>query len=150
MTQAMIKTILAATLALSFNLASAQGAQMPTRFGILSTTDESILLLNGKPIKPVVAGNNNLKLVAVVQNDEMDTAIIENNGGNACPLLIRIVTLSKGVPKVSPEFGSCSDLVTYTLKDGELQITMPKMQGKGNEVFKVQSGVVTVGGRPVK
>jgi hypothetical protein len=146
----MIKTILAATLALHFNLASALGAQMPTRFGTLSTNDESILLLNGKPVRPEVAGNTSLTLVAVVQNDEADIAIIENNGGTACPLLIRIITLSKGIPQVSPEFGSCSDLVSYTLKGGELQISMPKMQGKGNEVFKVQSGVVTVGGRPVK
>lgn len=146
----MIKTILAATLAMSFNLASAQGAQMPTRFGTLSTNDQSILLLNGKPVKPEVEGNNRLKFVAVVQDDETDVAIIENVGGSACPLLIRIVTVSKGAPNVSPEFGSCSDLVSYTLRDGELQISMPKMQGKGNEVFKVQRGVVTIGGRPVK
>ena len=146
----MIKTILAATLALHFNLASALGAQMPTRFGTLSTNDDSILLLNGKPVRPEVAGNTSLTLVAVVQNDEADIAIIENHGGTACPLLIRIITLSKGILQISPEFGSCSDLVSYTLKGGELQITMPKMQGKGNEVFKIQSGVVTVGGRPVK
>ena len=146
----MTKTILAAMLALSFNFASAQGAQMPTRFGTLSTNDESVLLLNGKPIRPEVSGNSGLSLVGVVQNYETDIAIIENNGGNACPLLIRIITLSKGVPKVSPEFGSCSDLVSYTLKDGELQISMPKMQGKGNEVFKFQNGVVTVGGKPIK
>lgn len=146
----MIKIILAATFTLSFSLASAQGTHMPTRFGTLSTNDESILLLNGKPFRPGVVGNNGLKLVALVQDDETDIAIIENYGGNACPLLIRIVALSKEGQKVSPEFGSCSDLVSYTLKFGELQISMPKMQGKGNDVYKVQSGVVTVGGRPVK
>lgn len=138
--------IAAATLAVSHSAV----ADMPTRFGKLTVDDALVLQLNGKPVKPTVEGNSNLRFLSLYQTGDADAVVLQIVGGTACPVLLRVVTVSAAGLKASPEFGSCSDLVTQSFDGDVLTVSMPKMQGKGNEVFKYANGAVTQAGKPIK
>lgn len=105
---------------------SADGVTTP--FGKLSVSD-NVLLLDGKPVNPRVEGNNSLGFVVQVALKNRRAVLVQNNGGTACPATYRWVTVSDGGYTVSPEFGSCSDLVKISTVSKTLVVTMPGFAG---------------------
>ncbi len=105
---------------------SADGVTTP--FGELTVSD-NVLLLNGKPVNPRVEGNNSLGFVAQVALKNRRAVLVQNNGGTACPATYRWVTISDGSYVISPEFGSCSDLVKVATVSETLVVTMPGFAG---------------------
>ena len=63
----------------------------------------------------------------------------EGTGGTACPALYRVIDLSGQQPMLTPQFGSCSDLVAVTLVGAELQVRTPAFQ-TGPEVVLIKHG----------
>ncbi|MDZ4202513.1 MAG: hypothetical protein U1C96_10250 [Gallionella sp.] len=59
------------------------------------------------------------------------------SGGSACPALYRFVLVRKnGAVEVTDEFGTCSDLLTVSINQGEISVSLPDMGGRGNEIWK--------------
>ncbi|WP_124597038.1 hypothetical protein [Burkholderia stagnalis] len=105
---------------------SADGVTTP--FGKLSVSD-NVLLLDGKPVNPRVEGNNSLGFVVQVALKNRRAVLVQNNGGTACPATYRWVMISDSGYTLSPEFGSCSDLVKVATVSETLVVTMPGFAG---------------------
>ncbi|RYH55850.1 MAG: hypothetical protein EON54_12490 [Alcaligenaceae bacterium] len=139
-------TIAAVALVMSFPAM----ADMATRYGKLTVNDALALQLNGKVVAPIVEGNSGLQFLSLYQIGDADVVVLQSVGGTACPIQLRLVTVRASGLRVSPEFGSCSELVTHTFDGEVVTFSMPKMQGKGNDVFRYAKGVVTQAGKPIK
>jgi hypothetical protein len=65
----------------------------------------------------------------------------ENSGGNGCPGLFQAIDLTSTIgPQVSKPFGTCSDLPKASVQSGNLQVTLPRMDGKGNITYSYFDG----------
>ena len=67
--------------------------------------------------------------------DEEDAVLVQSKGGSACPALFRLLMLSAQETRVSPQFGSCSDLAKATLEkdaNGAYQPVITMLDFKGS------------------
>lgn len=69
--------------------------------------------------------------------------IMTSEGGNACPGMFRFITLQKeGLQSTTDSFGTCSDLSKVSMKDAQISVTLPDLQGRGVETWTyVQGGL---------
>ena len=133
-----------------------------TRFGVLTVSDAGVLLFKGTAVQPKIEANNSLDLSEPYQIGASDVVLVTDNGGTACPALYYFVTVTKSGAKVSPAFGSCSDLITVKRNGESISVSMPGYQGpseskraqlraaRERHVFIYHAGVVTENGKPVK
>lgn len=64
-------------------------------------------------------------------------------GGNACPLLLRLIDLGRKPPLVSARFGTCYDEVEVVeTGDGTVLIDQPKSGGRGRSRWSYKNGVL--------
>lgn len=98
---------------------------LKTRHGMVSVREEdNTLLFKGKPIKPAIEGNSGLDIVANYEMGATDVLLLQSSGGTACPALFRFVNIGPGgVLRVSPEFGTCSDIL-YPTFDSKVGVTV--------------------------
>lgn len=133
-----------------------------TRFGALTVSDAGVLLFKGTPVQPTIEANNSLDLSQPYQIGGSDVVLITDNGGTSCPALYYFVTATKSGAKVTPSFGTCSDLTRIKRTDDSISVSMPGYQGpseskraqlraaRERHVFIYHAGVVTENGKPVK
>lgn len=98
-----------------------------TRFGRVSVDDEERLVFKGKLVQPEVAGNNGLSIVRQYEVGSSDILLIQNTGGTACPALYHFATVTARGMTVTPEFGSCSDLIATYQEGARIRVLMPKL-----------------------
>lgn len=135
---------------------------VPTRFGDLSISPDNELLYQDRLLAPVVQGNDNLDIVKTFQLGSVDAALVQDNGGTACPAQFYIVTTSPSGTAVTPGFGTCSDSI-HVVQDGvSIAITMPGFVGPfesedkqrsaaaQTHVFRFAGGVLTENDMPIK
>ena len=133
-----------------------------TRFGALTVSDAGVLLFKGTPVQPTIEANNSLDLSEPYQIGAVDVVLVTDNGGTACPALFYFVTVKESGVKVSPAFGTCSDLTKIKRAGDSISVFMPGFQGpfeskraqtraaRERHVFIYRAGVVTENGKPVK
>jgi hypothetical protein len=133
-----------------------------TRFGALTVSDAGVLLFKGTPVQPTIEANNSLDLSKPFEIGAADVVLVTDNGGTSCPALYYFVTVTKSGAKVSPAFGTCSDLIKIKHIGDSISVSMPGYQGpseskraqqkaaRERHVFIYRAGVVTEGGKPVK
>ena len=149
---------------------NARGASAPaqepdavaTRFGALSVSEAGVLLFEGVPVRPIVEANNSLDFSKPYQIGASDVVLVTDNGGTACPALCYFVTVTKSGVRVTPSFGTCSDLIKIQRNGNSISVSMPGYRGSAESkkaqrraarerhVFNYHAGVVTENGRPVK
>jgi hypothetical protein len=139
--------------------AFAQG--VGTRFGLLDVDGEKVLSFKGRPVKPLVQGNDGLSLLDKFSIGATDVVLVRNNGGTACPALYHFVTVSAAGAKATKFFGTCSDQAEAARKGDAVTLTLHGFQGpfepeakqakadKERHVFVFRDGVVTENGKPV-
>lgn len=78
---------------------------------------KDVLQLEGYPVE----------VLSVLRGVDRDYVVVAKySGGIACPVVVIIVELSKsGLPTISEEFGSCSDLIKARVVDGRVIVEMP-------------------------
>lgn len=78
--------------------------------------------------------------------------VMNNSGGSACPVLYFFVTATtQGVAKLTPEFGTCSDLAKAVKKGSRITVTMPEWNGGSRKVkYIFENGVVSENGKVAK
>lgn len=126
--------ILVLLLAVLFPSAAAQ-EQHVSRFGVLDIkADEEDrlkhkLLFNGKEIFQYEA--QSIEIAKILKGADRDYIIVAtNSGGIACPVQFVIIEVSKSAqPKVSKDFGSCSETTTARLVNGRVIIETPSYAG---------------------
>jgi len=133
-----------------------------TRFGALTVSEAGMLLFKGKPVKPTIEANNSLDLSAPYQIGASDVVLVTDNGGTGCPATYYFVTVTKSGAKVTPAFGTCSDLIKLKRTGDSISVSLPGFQGpfesmrarsraaRERHVFIYRAGVVTENGKPVK
>jgi hypothetical protein len=91
---------------------------LKTRFGSLIiqrlpnvVQAQGRVLYKGRPLHPDVHGNNNLYATRTFHLSNADAVLFEDEGGEACPSLWYIVTVSPSGAASTPEFGSCGPLL---------------------------------------
>ena len=77
----------------------------------------NLLLFKGKPVSPAIEGNNGLDIVANYEIGQSDVLLLQDTGGTACPALFRFITVSAAGVRVTPEFGTCSDIIYPTFNE---------------------------------
>ena len=133
-----------------------------TRFGALTVSDAGVLLFKGAPVQPTIEANNSLDLSEPYQIGASDVVLVTDNGGTACPALYYFVTVKESGAKVTPSFGTCSDLIKVKRTGDSISVSMPGYKGpsesqraqlraaRERHIFIYRTGVVTENGRPVK
>ena len=133
-----------------------------TRFGALSVSEAGVLLFESVPVRPTIEANNSLDLSKPYQIGASDVVLVTDNGGTACPALYYSVTVTKSGVRVTPSFGTCSDLIKIKLSGDSISVSMPGYRGPAESkqaqrraagerhVFNYHAGAVTENGRPVK
>lgn len=77
--------------------------------------------------------------------------IMNNSGGTACPVQYFFVSItSQGATKLSPEFGTCSDLAKPIQKGGKIIVSMPKMNDRGDAKYVYQNDTLYENGKAIK
>jgi len=134
-----------------------------TRYGVVSVSDDNLLLYRGKPVAPAVEGNSGLSIVASYELGKSDVLLLQNTGGSACPALFRFVTVGPAGVRPTPEFGTCSDII-FPTTDGKTGISVAmvgfagpfeseavqKKAGMTKKVFQYANGQIVENGRPIK
>jgi hypothetical protein len=159
----MNKYFLAITLLLFSGSASAQEYDsITTRFGAVTVGEAGVLLFKDVPVEPRVEANNSLDLGQPYQIGAADVLLVTNNGGTACPVELYFVTVTKSGAKVTPAFGTCSDLIKIKRSGNTISVSMPGYRGptmprrsqeraaRERHVFVYRAGVVTENGKPIK
>lgn len=95
-----------------------------TRFGRVSADDELQLLYKGKPL-PDLMGS--FSIARQYESGAADVLLITSAGGTACPALYRFATVTARGITVTPEFGSCSDLIATYQEGARIRVLMPKL-----------------------
>jgi hypothetical protein len=115
-----------------------------------SGSGEQKLMLNGKKLRD--GDGHSLSFEQKFTVGEKDVVLIINNsGGTACPVQYFFVSVSpQGNAKLSPEFGTCSDLAKPNQSGLKIAITMPKMSGTGNAKYVYENDTVFENGRAIK
>ncbi len=122
-----------------------------TRFGDLAVSDAGVLLFKGSPVQPTVEANNSLDLSEPYKIGTSDVVLVTNNGGTGCPAEYYFVTVTKSGAKVTPSFGTCSDLIKVKNVGDSISVSMPGFKrARGRHVYVYRAGVVTDNGKPVK
>ncbi|WP_298209293.1 hypothetical protein [Acidovorax sp.] len=86
-------------------------AKVTTRFGdVVIKEDDSSVLLNGQVVVP--APDEPVLIVRHASLGAEDVLLLQSGSGTACPALFRVMAVSAQGVQVSPQFGSCSDLVS--------------------------------------
>ncbi len=139
----------------------AMAQSVDTRFGPV-TIDRNTLMFRGRPVVPSVQGEMSLGLDQVIQVGSYDAVIVRNNlGGNACPTMFYVVSVTGQGAKASPAFGTCSEAADVSRKGNGVSLSMQthwtlaqERVGKGGaartHVFDVVDGAVTDNGKPYR
>ena len=104
-----------------------------TRFGVLEEV-YGRLWFNGSPVKPYVESNSNFNFNLLIRTQgkkSVDIALIQNNGGTACPALYQVATINESGVRMSSEFGTCSDLINFAKNGDELVFGLPRYDRLG-------------------
>lgn len=120
--------------------------KVKTRFGVVSVREEGkLLLFKGKPVSPAIEGNNSLNIVAHYEMGQSDVLLLQDNGGTACPALFRFITVSASGVRMTPEFGTCSDLIypTWDSKTGTVTVAMSGFRGPFESEAEKQKAYMT-------
>lgn len=132
-----------------------------TRFGPVSVS-QNTLLFRGKPVVPSVVGELGLVLDKVIEIGSYDAVVVENLlGGNACPTMFYVVSVTAQGATASRTFGTCSEKADISRKGDGVSLRMQTIStlaqqraGKGDagrmHVFVVTNGAVTDNGKPVR
>lgn len=139
----------------------AMAQSLNTRFGPVSI-DRNVLMFRGRPVVPSVQGDMSLGLDQVLQVGSYDAVIVRDfMGGNACPMMFYVVSVTGKGAKASPAFGTCSESADVSRKGNGVSLRMQTIStlaqqraGLGDpgrmHVFDVVNGVVTDNGKPVR
>lgn len=160
----MRKYILGITLLLLVSSAAPaqQENSVTTRFGALTISEDGKLLFRGVPVQPAIEANNSLDLSEPYQIGTADVVLVTDNGGTACPATYYFVTVKEIGIKVTPSFGTCSDLIKIKRTGDSISVSMPGYLGsfeskraqskaaRERHVFIYRAGVVTKNGKLVK
>lgn len=131
-----------------------------TRFGPVSV-ERNVVMFRGKPVVPSVESDVSLMLDEVLEVGSYDAVVVANSqGGNGCPVMWQVVTVTAQGATSSPPFGTCSEGADVSRKGNGVSLRMHAYStlardraGLGGDrrdhVFIVKNGVVTDNGKPV-
>ena len=138
--------------------------KVQSRYGVLSVNEgDNTLQFKGKPLSPAVQGNNSLSIVASYALGKNDVYLLQDNGGSGCPAMFRFASVTAAGVRVTPEFGTCSDII-YPTSDGKAGVTVAMVgfvgpleskaeqekAGRTKVVFGFLNGEVREGGKLIK
>lgn len=123
---------------------------LKTRFGVISISEEKILLFNGKPLSPTIQGNNNLSLVDRNEGGQSDVVLVQDTGGTACPAQYYFISISSAGAKSSKVFGTCSDLLKTAKKGEEILVFMQGVSESETHVFSLSGENVLDNGKLIQ
>lgn len=90
-------------------------SRVKTRFGeVVVQEGDSAVLVNGQTVLP--AQEESLSIVRNAPVGAEDVLLLQSGSGTACPALFRVMAVSAQGVQVSPQFGSCSDLVSAVVQ----------------------------------
>ena len=153
---------IALLLLIASNVLGQETKTIQTRFGALAVNDAGLLLFKGAAVQPRIEAEDSLDLSEPYQIGASDVVLVTYTGGTACPALYYFVTVTKSGAKLTPSFGTCSDLIKVKHMGDSISVAMPGYQGpleskraqlratRERHVFIYHAGVVTENGKPVK
>lgn len=105
---------------------SAQGTAKPTG---LTVNADGELLFRKHPLQPPIHANSSLEIGRVFHTDTGDVVLVKDTGGTACPYLYYLVSIRGAKAEATPEFGSCTQVVSASQKGESIVLTMHGYRG---------------------
>lgn len=104
-------------------------AELPTPYGTLAVSEsdyvyEARLQVDGVQVKPAVSGMLNISY-AFQLPDRQAALIAISKGNDTCPVIYRWIILKADGYDMSPEFGSCSELIKVSADTKNLTLQTP-------------------------
>lgn len=136
--------------------------EINTRFGMLSTSEDNILLYKGKPVIPEIQGNNSLSFPSIHRIGDADVVLVQDNGGTGCPAFYQFLTINKNEIHQSAGFGTCSDLINVKKDGNSILVSMPGFRGpaepqsakakaaREKHLYIYKAGIITENGKMIK
>jgi len=138
----------------TINVHAGQESNLQIRAGKLriveTPTGDQVLLLNNKKLSSFTSMSVTVEQKYVI--GDRDVVLLANNsGGMACPMQYVFVSASvQGDVRVSPEFGTCSDLIKVVQQGDKVTVSMPKMNGRGSASFAYANDALYENGKLAK
>lgn len=115
-----------------------------------SGSGEQKLLLNNKKLRDSDGFSLSFEQKYTVGDKDI-ILMMNNSGGTACPVQYFFVSVTtEGNAKLSPEFGTCSDLAKLAQNGSKIIVTMPKMTGRGNAKYVYENDTIFENGKAIK
>ena len=136
----------------------AQSVPVPQTLGLRwAASEQDHRVVAGHTVQITAQGNGHQVVVdgRVLANDTEDDRVViqsvhqgggrtyvligEQSGGTACPSMYQAVDLS-GIPVISPQFGSCSDLPRVSVVGGALRVSVPAFRAAPAATYMFRDG----------
>lgn len=106
--------------------------ELPTPYGTLAVSEsdyvyEAKLQLDGIQVEPAVSGMLNISY-AFQMPDKQAALIAISKGSDQCPVIYRWIILKASGYHLSPEFGSCSELIKVSADMKALTLQTPNRE----------------------
>lgn len=136
----------------SRSVSNTEQAQLVTKYGTLSVIGEwnaMQLLLNGNKLRDGDGASLSFHGKYSIKEEEI-ALVMNNSGGSACPSQYFFVILSSsGAAKLTPQFGTCSDLPEITQSGAQINIVMPSGSGT-KATYILLDGKVSENGKVIR
>lgn len=116
-------------IALSIGASTGSSAQGPAKPTGLSVSADGELLFHKHPLQPPIHANSSLEIGRVFHMDGGDVVLVKDTGGTACPYLYYLVSVRAAKAEATPEFGSCTEVVSASQKGDSIVLTMHGYRG---------------------
>lgn len=124
-----VRTLAAKTSLLALLLGLSFGSRAQSKPTGLTVSPRGELLFHNHPLQPPIRANSALDIGRVFHMNGGDVVLVQDTGGTACPYLYYLVTIKDSNAQATPEFGSCTEVVSTTKKGDSLVLTMHGYRG---------------------
>ena len=115
--------------ALSIGTGTGSSAQSAAKATGLTVSAGGELLFHKHPLQPPIHANSSLEIGRVFHLGGGDVVLVKDTGGTACPFLYYLVTIRGAKAEATPEFGSCTEVVSASQKGESIVLTMHGYRG---------------------
>jgi len=115
--------------ALSIGTSTGSSAQGPAKSTGLTVSADGELLFHKHPLQPPIHANSSLEIGRAFHMGTADVVLVKDTGGTACPYLYYLVTIRGAKAEATPEFGSCTEVVSAAQKGNSIVLTMHGYRG---------------------
>jgi len=107
-------------------------------------TSESVLAVGDNLVRRVET-HTRMDIKSIHEGDGRTYVLVSIGGGlgRLCPTLWLAIEMTEAKPRVSKDFGTCSDALDVSVSDGALRVVMDEPDGRSRSTYSFKDGRLT-------